>query len=1615
MKKEKLSVFITSVLTHVNWISKSLVIVLFLLLLQESVNAQDRIFWGVASMNISSAKFDGTDIRQSTTISGQTYDMETDFYKNVLYWGEGNSIKKANTDGTNVQILYTGTGTIGGLALDLTNNKLYFNKYGLTNVPLMRCNLDGTGLETIATSPVSRGNTYTLSISTTLNKIYWTEQTSGSSSNYVMRCGLDGSNIETLMTVSNFMPGLTIDEKNQKLYLAYYNDNKVMITDMTCSTPPTLVFGSSNGTFQMCVNNVDNKLYFAELSSRKIRKCNLDGSSPADIISLTSGNIMALSIPTIPPAPTISANETYTFKLSDFLFSSVDKDLLTKIQINSPVSKGIIFLDANSNNLVDAGEAIASSQEISKADINAGVLKFNPVANESGSPYTTFAFKWHNGSSYSVIEYPQYIYVLDVAPIITTQAVSSITSTTATGNGNITNLGVPNPTSYGVCWNTTGSPTVNDNKVDKGATSVKGAFTASMTGLTSGTTYYVRAFAINAAGTSYGSEVSFTTSTVSLSGSTGGTTLGQNSPVYIASDANVTGTTLNGAIAFIGSNFNSAQDVLGIDGLQSGTSGSISYSYDSSKGVLTLTGDANVATYQSIIRKITYTNTSATPSTASRSITISLNKALPYSGNGHFFEFVANSGITWTSAKTAAEGLNYFGLRGYLATITSAAENEFCTSKLSGDGWMGASDVDVEGTWKWVTGPEAGHSFSEYSYSNWNTGQPDNYNGVEDYAQFYTSGKWNDLPNSEPSIAGYVVEFGGSAGDPVLDVSDVVTVNVTNPVSVSSVTVPPNATYRGGNTLYFTVTFSAAVNVDITGGRPYIPITLNTGGTVNAIYISGSSTNKLLFGYQIVTGNLDSDGVAVGSAITANGGTLKNAGGFDANLTLNSVGSTTGVLVDAVAPSVLYVSSSTANGTYKVGDVIAITITFSENVTVTGTPILLLNSGGTAFYSSGSGSSILAFNYTVGSDHSSADLDYNAISSMYLSGGSILDAAGNATWLNLPTVGGVSSLGGQKNIVIINKPTAVTKEAVSIASTTSTIKGTVNANIASTTVTFEYGLTNAYGSSVFAVQSPITGNTSTSVSGLLTGLIPNATYHYRVKAVNAVGTTIGADSVFTTLPASSTTFTGTGNWSEMERWSAGIPGTITATTISGTCTATDNYEVASLLINSGKLTINPDKTQKVTGSFVNNVGANAFILKSDATGTGKLVNNSTGVQATVQQYFVKNQWHYYTTPVSSSVNAFPLLYNLWAVDHDEKSNSWSFMNSANIINTGKGYGARYSSSSGNDTLITITGALNAGNKVIQAKKEGDGWNLIGNPYPSTADWANGILRDNVYNAIYLWNPVSSNYGYYVDGVSVNGQTQYIAPMQGFFVKATAEGSVTFTDATKSISPSYFRNAESQTLIRLQLKSDKNLSDETVIRVKFGATDKFDAEMDANKLISTESGIPQIFTQIALEEYAVNTISQINEGLKVPVKIMLSGAGKYIISISELKDFDSGLPVYMFDTKSRKLVNLLNENIEFETNVSETIETYLLFTNTPTSTIEENTHNITVFSKHKSLVVDGMSKSPHEIQVYTLDGVLVFKQSVNTGKIDIPVKSEGIYAVKIIPENGNVFNSKVVVR
>jgi hypothetical protein len=98
-------------------------------------------------------------------------------------------------------------------------------------------------------------------------------------------------------------------------------------------------------------------------------------------------------------------------------------------------------------------------------------------------------------------------------------------------------------------------------------------------------------------------------------------------------------------------------------------------------------------------------------------------------------------------------------------------------------------------------------------------------------------------------------------------------------------------------------------------------------------------------------------------------------------------------------------------------------------------------------------------------------------------------------------------------------PNATTNPAIGITNSGATLNGTVNPNNGSTTVTFQYGLTTAYGSTVTADQSPVTGDIDTPVSKGITGLSANTTYHYRVVADSSAGTTNGGDQPFKTLAA----------------------------------------------------------------------------------------------------------------------------------------------------------------------------------------------------------------------------------------------------------------------------------------------------------------------------------------------------------------------------------------------------------------------------------------------------------------------------------------------------------------
>jgi len=121
----------------------------------------------------------------------------------------------------------------------------------------------------------------------------------------------------------------------------------------------------------------------------------------------------------------------------------------------------------------------------------------------------------------------------------------------------------------------------------------------------------------------------------------------------------------------------------------------------------------------------------------------------------------------------------------------------------------------------------------------------------------------------------------------------------------------------------------------------------------------------------------------------------------------------------------------------------------------------------------------------------------------------------------------------------VTAPTVTTGAATSVTTTTATLNGTVNPNFGSTSVTFQYGTTIAYGSSQVAAQSPLPiGSSPVAVSAAITGLSPNQLYHFRDSATNSAGGNVGSDATFTTPPnvptanaATSITATGfSANW-----------------------------------------------------------------------------------------------------------------------------------------------------------------------------------------------------------------------------------------------------------------------------------------------------------------------------------------------------------------------------------------------------------------------------------------------------------------------------------------------------
>lgn len=255
-------------------------------------------------------------------------------------------------------------------------------------------------------------------------------------------------------------------------------------------------------------------------------------------------------------------------------------------------------------------------------------------------------------------------------------------------------------------------------------------------------------------------------------------------------------TTTDAIYIQISSGYISGEDLLTL----TGTHPNITASWDATEGELTLTGPTTYLEFEAAILAVEYSSSAISPA-GTRQFSITPGSANYLPPTAHYYEYISSVGITWTAARDAAALRTYFGLQGYLATLTTQAEADFSGTQAVGVGWIGASDATTEGDWQWVTGPEAGTSFwnggvggstvGPTNFAFWNASEPNNCCGGENYAHItdpsvtISPGSWNDLTNTGAGSGayqpkGYIVEYGGMTGDPVLSITGVTTITVDN-------------------------------------------------------------------------------------------------------------------------------------------------------------------------------------------------------------------------------------------------------------------------------------------------------------------------------------------------------------------------------------------------------------------------------------------------------------------------------------------------------------------------------------------------------------------------------------------------------------------------------------------------------------------------------------------------------------------------------------------------------------------------------------------------------------------------------------------------------------------
>jgi hypothetical protein len=529
------------------------------------------------------------------------------------------------------------------------------------------------------------------------------------------------------------------------------------------------------------------------------------------------------------------------------------------------------------------------------------------------------------------------------------------------------------------------------------------------------------------------------------------------------------------------------------------------------------------------------------------------------------------------------------------------------------------------------------------------------------------------------------------------------------------------------------------------------------------------------------------------------------------------------------------------------------------------------------------------------------------------------------------------------------------------------------------------------------------------------GQTDNATYHTSWSIGEAVTESGTAGSVLLTGGFQQGEMTGqlvwtgsiSSDWNTAANWNLNlVPNETFNVTIPDGSIPNDPivYEDPATPATCLNLDIQPERTLTifdgdaltVNGNLVNNGGSYSLYI---GDGASLLAEGTITGQATVDAGIAANEWHLISSPVNNAVSG--LFTGDYLQEFTELTDAYSDIIPDNIpLNPMDGY-ALWGGTGGFEAVFA--GTLNHGlvGTDDNCSRTNQGWNLVGNPYPSSIDWdaASGWTKTNLNNAIYI-HVNSTTWATYVDGVGVNGGSQNIAPCQGFFVRASAPGNATLkmeNDVRVHSSAPFFKDAVSD-LVRLEL-SGNNVSDEVVVRILPSATIGFDGNHDAYKMFSAESYAPQIYSEGG-DLLAINAIP---EAKPVVVGVRTGLSGSYTISAKEINNFSE---LWLEDTRTKTITDLTQGSYKFSFVAGE-VENRFVLHFSPVPPPSDNESEKQVYSYGNSVYVNIDTEEESDIFVFDILGRVIKHEQAVKGINRLDLSGEGIYLVRVSSPNHTV--------